>query len=65
MYRFSSDYCEGAHPRILEKLIHTNDEQTAGYGEDRYCRARRSSSASGAEAGTPPSSLFRGGPWPT
>ena len=39
MYRFSSDYCEGAHPRILEKLIHTNDEQTAGYGEDRYCRA--------------------------
>lgn len=39
MYRFSSDYCEGAHPRLLEKLIHTNEEQTAAYGEDRYCRA--------------------------
>ncbi|NLM83332.1 MAG: low specificity L-threonine aldolase [Clostridiales bacterium] len=39
MYRFSSDYLEGAHPRLLEKLIQTNAEQTAPYGEDVYCRA--------------------------
>lgn len=39
MYRFSSDYLEGAHPRLLEKLVSTNTEQTAPYGEDIYCRA--------------------------
>ena len=38
MIRFNSDYCEGAHPRLLEKLISTNMEQTSGYGEDPYCR---------------------------
>ncbi len=37
MIRFNNDYSEGAHPKILEKLIQTNDEQTAGYGEDEYC----------------------------
>lgn len=35
--RFNNDYSEGAHPKLLEKLIHTNLEQTAGYGEDPYC----------------------------
>jgi threonine aldolase len=38
MIRFNSDYAEGAHPRILEKLIETNMEQTPGYGEDIYCQ---------------------------
>lgn len=38
MIRFNCDYSEGAHPRILEKLNQTNMEQTAGYGEDKYCR---------------------------
>lgn len=37
MIRFNSDYLEGAHPRILEKLAETNFEQTPGYGEDSYC----------------------------
>lgn len=37
MIRFNCDYGEGAHPRILEKLLQTNLEQTAGYGEDEYC----------------------------
>ena len=42
MIRFESDYAEGAHPRILEKLILTNEEQTSGYGVDIYCdRARQ------------------------
>jgi threonine aldolase len=35
--RFSSDYTEGAHPRVLDKLVATNMEQTAGYGTDPYC----------------------------
>lgn len=37
MIRFNSDYCEGAAPKILEKLIETNYEQTANYGKDQYC----------------------------
>ena len=37
MIRFNSDYSEGAHERILKKLIETNLEQTPGYGEDEYC----------------------------
>jgi threonine aldolase len=36
---FQSDYTEGAHPRILERLLATNMEQTVGYGEDPYCEA--------------------------
>lgn len=38
MIRFNCDYSEGAHPVILEKLAQTNLEQTAGYGQDPYCR---------------------------
>lgn len=37
MYRFNCDYSEGAHPKVLEKLMQTNLEQTAGYGVDPYC----------------------------
>lgn len=38
MIRFNCDYSEGAHPKVLEKLIQTNLEQTAGYGVDPYCQ---------------------------
>ena len=41
MILFTSDYTEGAHPRIIEKLAETNMEQTVGYGEDLYCEAAR------------------------
>ena len=41
MIRFESDYLEGAHPRILEKLAETNFEQTAGYGVDDHCEKAR------------------------
>ena len=41
MYQFQCDYSEGAHPRILEKMLQTNFEQTVGYGEDQYCAAAR------------------------
>jgi threonine aldolase len=36
MYSFKNDYCEGAHPRILNALIESNFVQEDGYGEDNY-----------------------------
>ncbi|MDB6163539.1 MAG: hypothetical protein JWL98_971 [Xanthomonadaceae bacterium] len=33
-YSFLNDYSEGAHPRVLEILAHSNLRQEAGYGED-------------------------------
>lgn len=41
MLHFESDYLEGAHPKILERLIQTNLEQTPGYGLDPYCEGAR------------------------
>ena len=41
MIRFDSDYIEGAHPSILDALVRTNFEQTAGYGEDAFCEEAR------------------------
>lgn len=37
MHHFRNDYSQGAHPQVLEALIATNMEATAGYGEDEYC----------------------------
>ncbi|MCQ2237762.1 MAG: low specificity L-threonine aldolase [Bacteroidaceae bacterium] len=37
MIQFQCDYNEGAHPRILERLMETNFCQTVGYGMDEYC----------------------------
>ncbi len=34
MIRFNCDYSEGAHEKIMERLMQTNMEQTPGYGED-------------------------------
>ena len=36
MITFESDYTEGAHIKILERLMETNLEPLSGYGEDRY-----------------------------
>lgn len=41
MIQFQCDYSEGAHPRILERMMQTNFEQTVGYGEDHYCEMAR------------------------
>ncbi len=38
---FSSDYMEGAHPEVLQRLVDTNMEQTPGYGTDAYCESAR------------------------
>ena len=39
---FSSDYMEGCHPKILERLMETNLDQTPGYGLDPYSDSARS-----------------------
>ena len=42
MILFQCDYNEGAHPKVMEKLMETNLEQTSGYGNDAHTdRARR------------------------
>ena len=41
MLYFLSDYTEGAHPKILERLAETNLISQPGYGEDRFCAAAR------------------------
>lgn len=37
MLSFESDYVEGAHERILQRLAETNMEKLTGYGQDPYC----------------------------
>lgn len=37
MQHFESDYMEGAHPLIIERLMSANMEKNAGYGLDSYC----------------------------
>ena len=41
MFQFQCDYSEGAHQRIMERMLETNLEQTVGYGEDHYCTQAR------------------------
>lgn len=41
MYRFDCDYCEGAHPKVLQKWVETNMEQHPGYGNDDHCARAR------------------------
>lgn len=36
MIYFINDYLRGAHPKVLNALVNTNMEQTAGYGFDEY-----------------------------
>src|SRR3712207_8502469 len=37
MISFESDYNNGAHPKVLQHLIETNEEKTLSYGFDVYC----------------------------
>ena len=38
---FANDYSEGAHGRILDALIRTNEEGHSGYGTDIYCTSAK------------------------
>lgn len=37
-YSFLDDYCNGAHPSILEALVKSNSSRQKGYGSDNYCK---------------------------
>ena len=41
MIRFNSDYVEGAHPRILQRMMDENTVQRSGYGRDEVCESAR------------------------
>ena len=41
MLCFASDYMEGAHETVLEKLLETNMEHLSGYGTDKYCESAK------------------------
>lgn len=41
MLCFASDYMDGAHEKVLEKLIKTNMEHLPGYGVDSYCQSAK------------------------
>lgn len=41
MLYFTCDYMEGAHPKIMERLLETNMEHTLGYGNDPYCESAK------------------------
>lgn len=51
MLSFACDYLEGAHEKILQRLMETNREQLPGYGEDIYCQraAEKIKAACGCE----------------
>ena len=53
---FASDYMEGAHPSILERLAETNYLKTSGYGLDEYCDAARAKIR--AACGAPDADVF-------
>ena len=41
MLSFLSDYTEGAHPKLMQRLSETNMVTVPGYGEDKYCLASK------------------------
>ena len=41
MLSFQNDYQEGAHEKILARLIETNLEPLSGYGSDLYCESAK------------------------
>ena len=42
MLPFLSDYTEGAHPKVLERLCELNMVSLPGYGADEYCELAKS-----------------------
>ena len=41
MLSFESDYIQGAHEAVLQRLIESNLEPMSGYGSDPYCQSAR------------------------
>ncbi len=56
MISFTCDYCEGAHPLILEALQRTNMVQEQGYGADSFCASAKAKIR--AAIGCPDAEIF-------
>lgn len=56
MLSFESDYTEGAHEKILIRLMETNMEKLSGYGSDKYCESAKSKIR--AACGSPEADVF-------
>ena len=56
MLYFENDYCEGAHPAILQKLTETNFEKESGYGTDPYCASAKAKIC--AASGSPDADVY-------
>lgn len=41
MLKFVNDYCEGAHPAILQRMNDNNFNKMPGYGEDEICESAK------------------------
>lgn len=41
MLTFESDYTEGAHPKVFQRLMEVNMEQVPGYGHDKFSEGAR------------------------
>lgn len=41
MISFECDYTQGAHGKVMERLMETNLEQVCGYGSDHFCQEAR------------------------
>lgn len=52
MLNFACDYAEGAHEKILQKLMETNLQQLPGYGEDIYCESAKGKIKAACECDT-------------
>ena len=56
MISFESDYNNGAHPMVLQRLIETNDKQSLCYGEDKWSMQAKEKIK--AACGTPDAQVF-------
>ncbi len=41
MVSFESDYINGAHPKVLNRLVQTNESSQSGYGTDEFCESAK------------------------
>lgn len=61
MLSFESDYIQGAHERILERLAETNREPLSGYGSDKYCESAKEKIKAACQCETAQVSFLVGG----
>lgn len=41
MISFENDYNNGAHPKVLQRLVETNSQRTLAYGDDEFCESAK------------------------